>query len=122
LSGDAAFGDWIATRAGPRAKVEWFVAGCGHRGHHGGPPVDLTGDKDEWAFVAVEVEDPKVNVLAEVRVGTCRKGMWGQPVASKAQLYDKRPGHIHIENVSLDVLETELAVIRGPKSEPPLSK
>ena len=50
------------------------------------------------------------------------KGMWGKAVASKAQLYDKRPGHIHIENVSLDVLETKLAVIRAPKSEPPLSK
>jgi hypothetical protein len=122
LSGDAAFGDWIATRAGPRAKVEWFVAGCGHRGHHGGPPVDLTGDKDEWAFVAVQVEDPQVNVLTDVRVGTCRKGMWGKAVASKAQLYDKRPGHIHIENVSLDGLETKLGVIRAPSSEAPPSK
>jgi hypothetical protein len=122
LSGDTVFGDWIATRAGPRAKVEWFVQGCGRRGHHGGPPVDLTGDKDEWAFVAVEVEDPEVKVLTGVRVGTCRKGMWGKAVASKAQLYDKRPGHIHIENVSLDVLETKLGVIRAPSSEAPLSK
>jgi len=113
LSGDTAFGDWIATRAGPRAKVEWFVQGCGPRGHHGGPPVDLTGDKDEWAFVDVEVEDPEFKVLTWVRVGTCRKGMWGKAVPSKAQLYDKQPGHAHIENVPLDVLEAKLREIRA---------
>jgi hypothetical protein len=117
LSGDTTFGDWIATRAGPRAKVGWFGSDCGRPGHHDGPPVDLTGDKDEWAFVAVVVEDPEIEVVTNVRVGTCRKGMWGKAVASKAQLYDKRPGHIHIENVPLDVLEGKLAVIRASPSE-----
>ena len=113
LSGDTAFGDWIAKRAGPRAKVQWFVSGCGRRGHHGGPPVDLTGDKDEWAFVDVEVEDPEFKVLTWVRVGTCRKGMWGKAVPSKAQLYDKQPGHTHIENVPLDLLAAKLREIRA---------
>jgi hypothetical protein len=113
LAGDTAFGDWITSRAGPRAKVEWFIQGCGHRGRHGGPPVDLTGDKDEWASVDVKFEDPDVSVLTQVRVGTCRKGMLGKPVVSEVQLYDKRPGHIHIEIVSLDVLETKLRAIRA---------
>jgi hypothetical protein len=112
LSGGTAFADWIAARAGPRAKVEWFIAGCGHRGHHGGPPVDLTEDKDEWAFVGVTFDDAQVRVSTQVRVGTCRKGMWGKPIVSGVQLYDKRPGHIHIENVSLDVLEAKLTAIR----------
>jgi hypothetical protein len=113
LSGETVFGDWIASRAGPHAKVEWFIVGCGHREHHGGPPVDLTGDKDEWAFVDVKFVDPYVSVTTQVRVGTCRKGMWGKPVVSEVQLYDKRPGHIHIESVSLDVLETKLRAIRA---------
>jgi hypothetical protein len=112
--GDAAFGDWVAARAGSRAKVEWFVEGCGHRGHHGGPPVDLTGDNDEWAFVDAAFEDSDVHVLTHVRVGSCRKGMWGNAVASAAQLHDKRPGHAHIDEVPLDVLETKLSAIRTP--------
>jgi hypothetical protein len=113
LAGDTAFGDWITSRAGPRTKVEWFIQGCGYRERHGGPPVDLTGDKDEWALVDVKFEDPDVSVLTQVRVGTCRKGMLGKAVVSWVQLYDKRPGHIHIEIVSLDVLETKLRAIRA---------
>jgi hypothetical protein len=112
LSGDAAFGDWVASRAGARAKPEWFVEGCGHRDGHGGPPVDLTGDRDEWAFVDVKFQDRDVSVLMQVRVGTCRKGMSGKPVASRAHLSDKRPDHIHAEQVSLDVLEAKLNAIR----------
>ena len=123
LSGDAAFGDRIATRAGPRAKVEWFVAGCGHRGHHGGPPVDLTGDKDE-SGVCRRRSRGSQGQRAHGSGGSApvERGCGGKPVASKAQLYDKRPGHIHIENVSLDVLETKLGAIRAPLSEAPLSK
>jgi len=107
-----AFSDWIAARAGPRAKVEWFVEGCGHREHHGGPPVDLTGDNDEWAFVDVDFEDADVKVLTRVRVGTCRKGIWGKVVASPGWLRDKRPGHAHMDEVSLHALEARLRAIR----------
>ena len=105
--GNTQFGDWVAARGGPRAKAEWFVGGCGPRGHHGGPPVDLTAEKDEWAFVYVNIEDSDANVLVPVRVGTCRKGIRGNPVASAAQVHDKRPGHHHIEHVSLDSLEAK---------------
>jgi len=76
-------------------------------------PVDLTGDKDEWAFVGATLEEPEAHVSVSVRVGTCRKGIAGNAVASAAQLYDKRPGHIHIEQVPLDVLEAKLREIRA---------
>lgn len=111
---EGSFGDWVAARAGARAKVEWFVEGCGPRGHHQqGPPVDLTGNKDEWASVYVAIEDAEADVGLRVRVGTCRKGIQGNPAASSAQLYDKRPGHIHIEHVSLDLLEVKLREIHA---------
>ncbi len=112
-SGTATFADWVAARAGSSAQTEWFVEGCGPRGHHGGPPVDLKGDKDEWAFVDVRLEEPDANVSIHVRVGTCRKGMTGQPVASPASLFDKRRGHVHIEHVPLDALEGKLGEIRA---------
>ena len=66
-----------------------------------------------WPEANVTFVDPDVSVTTQVRVGTCRKGMWGKPVVSEVQLYDKRPGHIHIESVSLDVLETKLRAIRA---------
>jgi hypothetical protein len=113
LSRDTAFGDWVSSRAGPSAKLEWFIEGCGRREHHGGPPVDLTGDNDEWAFVDISFEDPEVKVGLQVRVGTCRKGIWGKAVASAARLSDKRTGRTHFEEVSLDALETKLRVIRA---------
>lgn len=110
---DLTFGDWVAARAGSPAKVEWFVAGCGRRGNHGGPPVDLTGDKDEWAFVDASFEDSVASVLMHVRVGTCRKGPEASPVASTAQLFDKRRGRIHIEQVPLDALDAKLREIHA---------
>ena len=118
-SSSTAFGDWVAAHAGPRAKVEWFVEGCGHRAHHGGPPVDLTGDKDEWAFVDVDFEDAEVQVLTQVRIGTCRKGIWGKATASPARVRDKRPGHVHIDEVSLDALEAKLKALRTQPAQPP---
>jgi hypothetical protein len=121
-SGNATFGDWVVAHAGPRAKVDWFVEGCGPRGHHGGPPVDLTGDKDEWAFVDVAFEDPDVRVLTRVRVGTCRKGIWGKPIATPTRLRDKRPGHAHIEEVSLEAVEAKLRALRTHSSAQPPTK
>jgi hypothetical protein len=121
-SGDMAFGDWIAARAGAGAKVEWFVEGCGHRGRHGGPPVDLTGDKDEWAFVAVGFETADVHVSTKVRIGTCRKGIWGKAIASPARLYDKRPGHPHFDEVSLEALETRLSAFGTRQAAQPPTK
>ncbi len=113
LSGETAFGDWVTARAGPHARVTWLVEGCRNLGDHGAPPAEMAIVKDEWAFVDVKFEDPDVHVLTQVKVGTCRKGMWAKPVVSEVQLYDKRPGHAHIEVVSLDALETKLRTIRA---------
>jgi hypothetical protein len=113
VSGDTPFADWIAARGGPRAKVAWSVEGCGPRGTPGRMELlGITGDKDEWAFVNVKLEEPDASVLAHVRIGTCRKGIVGKAVVSSASLYDKRPAHRHIEAVSLDVLDARLTDIR----------
>lgn len=120
--GDGTFGDWLTRRAGSRPKVEWFIDGCGNRGKHGGTPVDLTGDKDEWAFVDAELDDPDVHVLTRIRIGTCRKGTWGEPIVSLVQLFNKRRGHTHTEQVSLDVLETKLREIRAIHQDEPPAK
>ena len=93
--------------------------GFGYRAHHGGPPVDLTGDKDEWAFVDVDFEDAEVQVLTHVRIGTCRKGIWGKATASPARVRDKRPGRAHIDEVSLDALEAKLKALRTQPAQPP---
>jgi hypothetical protein len=113
LPGNIAFGDWIAGRAGPGAKADWYIAGCGAREGHGGPPVDLTGDNDEWAFVAVEFQDADVDVIIEVRLGTCRKGPFGKPVIARAHVRDKRPHHDRVDLVSLDELDAMLSAIRA---------
>jgi hypothetical protein len=112
-----AFGDWVAAHANLGSKVEWFVEGCGPRGRHDGPRVNLTGDKDEWAFVAADFETPDVHVLARVKVGTCRKGMLGSPTAVKARLRDKQPHYADTEEVSLDALEAGIIAVR--KRRPP---
>ena len=76
---------------------------------------DLPGFADDIARLARDVQGiARPERKDRVRVGTCRKGIWGNPVVTSAQLYDKRPGHIHIENVSLDVLETKLKEIQAP--------
>jgi len=115
------FGDWLDGRAGPGGKVDWYITGCGAREGHGGPPVDLTGDNDEWAFVTGAFQDADVHVTVEVRVGTCRKGPFGKPVVSRAQVYDKRRDHLRVTTVPLDRLDAALGAIRGRpgETEPP---
>jgi len=103
-STDTSFGDWVAARAGSRAKVKWSIEGCGSR-------VDLTGDRDEWAFVNAKLVEPDAEVLMHVRVGTCRKGIVGNAIAEAARLYDKRRHRIDL--VSLDALEARLKEIRA---------
>lgn len=120
--GTSTFIDWITARAGPSAKLEWSVDGCRRRGHQGGARLDLKGDKDEWAYVAAAFEDPDVEVLTRVRVGTCRKGTWGRPIAARVRLRDKPPHYADTSEVSIDVLEAKLRAIRTRRSTQPLAK
>ena len=117
-----AFGDWVAAHADAGSKVEWFVEGCGPRGQHGGPRVNLTGENDEWAFVAAAFETPDVYVLARVKVGTCRKGMLGKPAAATARLRDKQPHYADTEAVSLDALEAGVGAVRKRRPAQPPTK
>jgi hypothetical protein len=105
---DTTLAGWVAERAGPREQTKWFVSGCGHHG----PPVTLTGENDEWAFVDSSFDDSTVHVLIQIKVGTCRKGPAGVPAVTLVQVYDKRPGHIHIQLKSLGTLAAALMTIR----------
>jgi hypothetical protein len=105
---DMTLAGWVAERAGPQAQTKWFVEGCGHHG----PPVTLTGENDEWAFVDSSFDDSTVHVLIQIKVGTCRKGPAGAPAVTIVQVYDKRPGHIHIQLESLGTLAAALMAIR----------
>lgn len=105
---DTTFGDWMTARAGPRTALRWSIEGCGHNG----PPVDLGGTNDEWAYVAASFDDPTVGVRVQIRVGTCRKGALEAPAVTSVSVYDKRPGHIHIEPTPLGNLPAMLGGIR----------
>jgi hypothetical protein len=113
-----AFGDWVAAHADAGSQVEWFVEGCGPRGRHDGPRVNLTGEKDEWAFVAADFETRDVHVRARVKVGTCRKGMLGKPAAAPARLRDKQPHYADMDEVSLDALEAGVKAVRKRRPAP----
>ncbi len=105
---DTTFADWVAARAGPHSELRWFVEGCGHNG----PPVNLGGTNDEWAYVTASFEEPTVRVLIQIRVGTCRKGPLGAPAVTRVSVFDKRPGHIHVERTTLGELPGILREIR----------
>lgn len=121
-SRSVAFGDWVAAHADAVSKVEWFVEGCGPRGRHDGPRVNLTGEKDEWAFVAADFETLDVHVRARVKVGTCRKGMLGKPAAATARLRDKQPHYADTDEVSLDALEAGVKAVRKRRPAPATTK
>ena len=74
--------------------------------------MNLTGTNDEWANVDASFEDPVVRVLVQIRVGTCRKGALGAPAVTGVSVFDKRPGHLHVERTTLGELPAILREIR----------
>ena len=118
----ATFADWVAAHADPRDKVEWFVAGCRPRGRRDGPRLNLTGDRDEWAFVDAAFDTPDAYVIARVKVGTCRKGMWGKPTASTVQLRDKQAHYADQTEVPLDMLQAGLKTVRAHRLPQPATR
>jgi hypothetical protein len=58
------------------------------------------------------LNNPIVGVRVQFRVGTCRKGALDAPAVTSVSVFDKRPGHIHIEETPLDHLPALLGDIR----------
>jgi hypothetical protein len=107
---NTSLGEWIAGLAGPDAKVEWRLVGCGMTV----TPSELQGCHDVWACAEVLAESPSLRFGAALRVGTYKRGVFGDPIVESVFLWDKQANRSQSLGASLAELMRQVEALRKP--------
>jgi hypothetical protein len=104
---DISLEEWIERLADSGSQITWHLW-CPDPTVS---PGDLTGCNDSWASVEIGVDNARERFLIQIRIGTVRRGVFGEPVTESISLFNKRVNRL--ERFS-DVasLETRLTSMR----------
>jgi len=105
---DISLEEWIGKLAGSGSQITWRLWSADATVQ----PGDLTGCNDTWASVEIVVDDSLENFIIPVRIGTVRRGIFGEPVAQRLTLWNKRNNRANYFLPDLPSLVAQLDSIR----------